>query len=139
MNVNELFNEFEILSTQLRSSKGINACHVEGFTDREKIRNNQMLGMRIGLKTLIYRNRIVQLGQCKEELEFRGALLDIYTHICIDDTKADLRRTIRNAIVENRRYRDFDQDTKIILVLLMREFNAETQAIKRADIPKYLV
>ena len=138
-NVNELFNEFEISSTQLRSSKGINARHFEGLTDRYQIRDNQMLGMRLGLKTVVYRNRIIQLSQSEEEMGFRGALLDVYSHICLDDTKVELRRTIRNAIVQNRKYCDLDKRTQIILNILKREFDAEAQAIKRADVSKYLI
>ena len=138
-NVNELFNEYSILCVQLQSSRGVNARHYEMITDRTQVHNAQLNGMLIGVKMAAYRNRIVQLGQLAEERANRGRLLDVYSRICIDDSKTEIRNTIRNAIVQNRKYSDFNQETKRELNTLLQAYMAESSAILRSNPLQHLV
>ena len=138
-NVNELFNEYSILCVQLQSSRGVNARHYEMITDRNHIHNAQVNGMMIGVKTAAYRNRIAQLGLLNKEKANRGRLLDIYLSICIDDSKLEIRNKIRNAIVQNMEYNQFDEETKRELNTLLRAYIAESNAILRANPLQHLV
>ena len=138
-NVNELFSEYAMLCVQLQSSRGVNARHFEMITDKNKVRNDQINGMMIGVKMAAYRNRIVELCQIAEEKVNRGRLLDIYSSIAIDENKSDIRDTIKNAIIQNKRYRDFDQETKRELKSLLGAFIGESEAVKRSNVFQHLV
>lgn len=138
-NINELFNNYSILCVQLQSSKGINARHFEGITDKNAIRNMQLNGMMIGIKIAAYRDRIIQLSRYVEEKNNRGKLLDIYLNICIDDTKLNTRNVIRNAIIHNKRYNEFDQETKRELNILLREFIIESNEVMNTNVFQHLI